>query len=145
MACCVGKCWLLHATPSVLCCVVCSSVCGSVQQQEGLREHEKMNHPGIPAPRYTGIPPVNRGDGVARKKPTGKQGKPVNWRPVNRDIDCNERNISKHCTIKINISKCCRLLLKKRSGYDCHHSRVPIDRIPSSIRVKRSVRTLLTC
>ena len=35
--------------PSVLCCVVCSSVCGSVQQQEGLREHEKMNHPGIPA------------------------------------------------------------------------------------------------
>ena len=29
--------------------VVCSSVCGSVQQQEGLREHEKMNHPGIPA------------------------------------------------------------------------------------------------
>ena len=37
------------ATPSVLCCVVCSSVCGSVQQQEGLREHEKMNHPGIPA------------------------------------------------------------------------------------------------
>ena len=33
----------------VLCCVVCSSVCGSVQQQEGLREHEKINHPGIPA------------------------------------------------------------------------------------------------
>ena len=38
--------------------------------------------------RYTGIPPVNRGDGVARKKNTGKQGKPVNWRLVNRDIDC---------------------------------------------------------
>ena len=49
MAWCVGKCWLLPATPSVLCCVVCSSVCGSVQQQEGLREHEKINHPGIPA------------------------------------------------------------------------------------------------
>ena len=38
--------------------------------------------------RYTGIPPVNRGDGVARKNNNGKQGKPVNWRPVNRDIDC---------------------------------------------------------
>ena len=47
-----------------------------MQQQEGLREHEKINHPGIPA--Y----------GLARKKNTGKQGKPVNWRPVNRDIDC---------------------------------------------------------
>ena len=85
----ISKCWLLPATPSVLCCVVCSSVCGSVRQQEGLREHEKMNHPGIPAYyRYTGILPVNRGDGVARKKNTGKHSKPVNWRPVNRDIDC---------------------------------------------------------
>ena len=54
-----------------------------MQQQEGLREHKK-NEP----PRYIGNPPVNRGDGVARKKNTGKQGKPVNWRPVNQDIDC---------------------------------------------------------
>ena len=56
MAWCVGKCWLLPATPSVLCWVVCSSVCGGVQQQEGLREHEKMNQPGIPAyHRSTGV------------------------------------------------------------------------------------------